>query len=206
MATDTPTLTEATEPMDTGTPMLIMVSTTERDLLRLSPRPRLRLTPGWLMVMLATPTLMATEPMELTPMLIMATTTARGLLMLSLRPRLRLTPGWLMVMLATLMPTLVSITDMLDITLVTLMPTTARGLPMLSPRLRLMLMLTTATPGPTPMDTDTVLATEATTGDKFSPLSSANKAEAQSEHHTLLSDLISFSAPLFEVQEIDLSS
>merc|ERR1711992_254294 len=121
----------------------------------------------------------------------MATTTARGLLMLSLRPRLRLTPGWLMVMLATLMPT------------------TARGLPMLSPRLRLMLMLTTATtatPGPTPMDTDTVLATEATTGDKFSPLSSANKAEAQSEHHTLLSDLISFSAPLFEVQEIDLSS
>merc|ERR1711953_1103013 len=109
MATDTPTLTEATEPMDTGTPMLIMVSTTERGLLRLSPRPRLRLTPGWLMVMLAT------------PMLIMATTTARGL-------------------------------------------------PMLSPRLRLMLMLTTATtatPGPTPMDTDTVLATEATTGDKF---------------------------------------
>merc|ERR1712048_1268839 len=178
---DTPTLTEATEPMDTGTPMLIMVSTTERGLLRLSPRPRLRLTPGWLMVMLATPTLMATEPMELTPMLIMA----------------------------TLMPTLVSITDMLDITLVTLMPTTARGLPMLSPRLRLMLMLTTATtatPGPTPMDTDTVLATEATTGDKFSPLSSANKAEAQSEHHTLLSDLISFSAPLIEVQEIDLSS
>merc|ERR1712048_1084673 len=172
----------------------------ERGLLRLSPRPRLRLTPGWLMVMLATPTLMATEPMELTPMLIMATTTARGLL--------RLTPGWLMVMLATLMPTLVSITDMLDIT-VTLMPTTARGLPMLSPRLRLMLMLTTATtatPGPTPMDTDTVLATEATTGDKFSPLSSANKAEAQSEHHTLLSDLISFSAPLIEVQEIDLSS
>merc|ERR1712174_186648 len=142
---------------DTGTPMLIMVSTTERGLLRLSPRPRLRLTPGWLMVMLATPTLMATEPMELTPMLIMATTTARGLLMLSLRPRLRLTPGWLMVM-----------------------PATARGLPMLSPRLRLMLMLstaTTATPGPTPMDTDTVLATEATPGDKFSPLSSANKAE-----------------------------
>merc|ERR1712218_448020 len=122
--------------------------------------PRLRLTPGWLMVMLATPTLMATEPMELTPMLIMATTTARGLLMLSPRPRLML------------------------------MLTTA----------------TTATPGPTPMDTDTVLATEATTGDKFSPLSSANKAEAQSEHHTLLSDLISFSAPLFEVQEIDLSS
>merc|ERR1712141_952887 len=112
MATDTPTLTEATEPMDTGTPMLIMVSTTERGLLRLSPRPRLRLTPGWLMV-------------------IMATTTARSLLMLSPKPRLRLTPGWLMVMLATLMPTLVSITDMLDITLVTLMPTTARGLPML---------------------------------------------------------------------------
>merc|ERR1711992_404892 len=109
----------------------------------------------------------------------MVSTTERGLLRLSPRPRLRLTPGWLMVVLATLMPTLVSITDMLDITLVTLMPTTA-------------------TPGPTPMDTDTVLATEATTGDKFSPLSS-NKAEAQSEHHTLLSDLISFSAPFFEV-------
>merc|ERR1711994_157274 len=46
MATETPTLTEATEPMETGTPMLIMVSTTERGLLRLSPRPRLRLTPS----------------------------------------------------------------------------------------------------------------------------------------------------------------
>merc|ERR1712141_424609 len=152
------------------------------------PSLRLRLTPGWPMAT-DTPTLTeATEPMDTgTPMLIMVSTTERGLLMLSLRPRLRLTPGWLMVMLATLMPTLVSITDMLDITLVTL-------------------TATTATPGPTPMDTDTVLATEATTGDKFSPLSSANKAEAQSEHHTLLSDLISFSAPLFEVQEIDLSS
>ena len=86
---------------------------------------------------------------------------------------------------------------------------------MLSPSPRLMLMLTLGTgttamvPGPTTdmvWDTDTALATGATTGDKFSPLSSANKAEAQSEHHTLLSDLISFSAPLFEVQEIDLSS
>ena len=72
----------------------------------------------------------------------------------------------------------------------------------------LMLTLTTGTtamvPGPTTdmvWDTeDTALATGATTGDKFSPLSSANKAEAQSEHHTLLSDLISFSAPLHSLR------
>merc|ERR1712045_899805 len=91
---------EATAPMDTGTPMLTMVSTTARGLLRLSLRPRLRLTPGWPMAMLATPTLaMATEPMAMaTPMLTMAMlTTARGPLRLSLRPRLRPTPGTPMV-------------------------------------------------------------------------------------------------------------
>merc|ERR1711881_283798 len=85
----TPTLMEATEPMDTGTPMLTMVFTTARGLLRLSLRPRLRLTPGiptvptdWVT------TDSATEPM-VTPMLT-ATTTARGPLMLSLSQRLML--------------------------------------------------------------------------------------------------------------------
>merc|ERR1712203_611799 len=89
----TPTLMEATEPMDTATPMLTMVSTTARGLLRLSLRPMLRLTPGTPMVPTdwATPvtTDSATEPM-VTPMLTMATTTARGPLMLSLSQRLML--------------------------------------------------------------------------------------------------------------------
>merc|ERR1711993_185369 len=87
---------EATEPME-PTPMLTMVSTTARGLLRLSLRPRLRLTPGTPMAMVptdwATPvtTDLATEPMA-TPMLTMATlTTARGPLMLSPSPRLMLT-------------------------------------------------------------------------------------------------------------------
>merc|ERR1712088_1067930 len=78
------------------TPMLTMVSTTARGLLRLSLRPRLRLTPGTPMAMVptdwATPvtTDLATEPMA-TPMLTMATlTTARGPLMLSPSPRLML--------------------------------------------------------------------------------------------------------------------
>merc|ERR1719262_1741708 len=90
----TPTLMEATEPMDTATPMLTMVSTTARGPLRLSLRPRLRLTPGTPMAPTdwATPvtTDWATEPMA-TPMLTMATlTTARGPLMLSPSPRLML--------------------------------------------------------------------------------------------------------------------
>merc|ERR1719273_410701 len=93
----TPTLMEATEPMDMEvTPMLTMVFTTARGLLRLSLRPRLRLTPGTPMVPTdwATPvtTDSATEPM-VTPMLTMATTTARGPLMLSLSQRLMLTTG-----------------------------------------------------------------------------------------------------------------
>merc|ERR1712241_878921 len=90
----TPTLMEATEPMDTATPMLTMVSTTARGPLRLSLRPRLRLTPGTPMAPTdwATPvtTDWATEPMA-TPMLTMAITTARGPLMLSPSPRLMLT-------------------------------------------------------------------------------------------------------------------
>merc|ERR1719492_515677 len=126
----TSTLMEATEPMNTGTPMLTMVSTTARGLLRLSLRPRLRLSPGWPM---ATPTLMeATEPMaEPTPMLTMPTTTARGPLMLSLSPRLML--------------------------------------------MRMLTTGTTAMPGLTHMDTDTALATWATTGDKFSALRSTKQ-------------------------------
>merc|ERR1712079_820616 len=99
------------------------------------PSPRPRLTPGWPMDMLATPTL--TEPTEaitatLTP------TTERGLLMLSPRPRPRLTPGILMVpMLATPTPTPASTTVTLYTMLDTPMLTTERGLLMPSPRPRL---------------------------------------------------------------------
>merc|ERR1739845_68451 len=136
----TPTLMEATEPTDTATPMLTMVSTTARGPLRLSLRPRLRLTPGTPMAPTdwATATTdLATEPMAMAiPMLTMVSTTARGPLMLS--------------------------------------P---------SPRLMLMLTLTTGTtamvPGPTTdmvWDTeDTALATGATTGDKFSALRSTKQ-------------------------------
>merc|ERR1739848_883914 len=84
---------EATEPMDTATPMLTMVSTTARGPLRLSLRPRL--TPGTPMAPTdwATATTdWATEPMAMaTPMLTMVSTTARGPLMLSPSPRLMLT-------------------------------------------------------------------------------------------------------------------
>merc|ERR1711990_1009219 len=129
--------------------------------------------------MLATPTLMATEPMVATPMLTMATTTARGLL----RPRLRLTPGWPMATVPTDWAT--ATTDlatepmaMATPMLTMAMLTTARGPLMLSPSPRLMLTLTTGTtamvPGPTTdmvWDTeDTAWATGATTGDKFSVL------------------------------------
>merc|ERR1712203_304388 len=113
--------------------------------------------------------------------------------------------------LLMLMPTTMVPTDWDTVTMVwateptdtdTPMPiiTTARGPLMPSPpRLpspRLMPMPTTATtvtPGPMDTDTDTV-DTEATTGDKFS--ASEVQSKAQSEHHSLLSDLISFSAPL----------
>merc|ERR1712158_351809 len=89
----------ATEPM-VATPMLTMATTTARGLLRLrlSLRPRLRLTPGWPMATVPTDwatatTDLATEPMAMaTPMLTMAMlTTARGPLMLSPSPRLMLT-------------------------------------------------------------------------------------------------------------------
>merc|ERR1712203_323572 len=89
----------ATEPM-VATPMLTMATTTARGLLRLrlSLRPRLRLTPGWPMATVPTDwatatTDLATEPMAMaTPMLTMAMlTTARGPLMLSPSPRLILT-------------------------------------------------------------------------------------------------------------------
>merc|ERR1712110_1305383 len=91
----TPVTTDsATEPMDTATPMLTMVFTTARGLLRLSLRPRLRLTPtttvptDWDTDWVTTDS--ATEPM-VTPMLTMAMlTTARGPLMLSLSQRLML--------------------------------------------------------------------------------------------------------------------
>merc|ERR1711874_796329 len=112
------------------------------------PSPRPRLTPGWPMDMLATPTL--TEPTEaitatLTP------TTERGLLMLSPRRRPRLTPGIPMVpMLATPTPTLASTTVTLDTTLDTPMLTTERGLLMPSP---------TPTPASTMVMLDTPMLT-----------------------------------------------
>merc|ERR1711881_231011 len=81
-------LMEATEPMDTGTPMPTMVFTTARGLLRLSLRPRLRLTPGIPTVPTDTDwvtTDSAPEPMDTgTPMPTMVFTTARGLLRLML--------------------------------------------------------------------------------------------------------------------------
>merc|ERR1712115_174942 len=65
-------------------------------------------------------------------------------------------------------PTLASTTVTLDTTLDTPMLTTERGLLMPSPRPMPMLTTdTTAMPGPMLTDTDTGLATEATTGDKF---------------------------------------
>merc|ERR1712072_1296767 len=150
---------------DTGTPMLTMVSTTARDLLRLSLRPRLRLTPGTPMV----PTDMdwvttdwATEPMA-TPML-MDSTTARGPLRLSLRPRLRPTPGTPMVPTDWATPVTTDwATEPMATPMLTMPTTTARGPLMLSlsPRLMLMLTVTTGTtamvPGPT---TDMVWDTE----------------------------------------------
>merc|ERR1711878_135674 len=82
-----------------------------------------------------------------------------------------------------------------DTPMLTTATTTARG--PLTPSLRLMPMPTMATmamaPDPTTdtdWDTEDTEDTEDTTGDKFSG------PEAQSEHHSLLSDLISFSAPL----------
>merc|ERR1712228_344894 len=120
---------------------------------------RLRLTPGWPMAMVPTPTLMeATEPMDMaTPMLTMVFTTARGPLRLSLRPRLRLTPGTPMAPTdwATPVTTDLATEPMATPMLTMATLTTARGPLMLSPSPRLMLMLTLGTgttamvPGPT---------------------------------------------------------
>merc|ERR1712038_2221875 len=85
-------------------------------------------------------------------------TTERGLLMLSPRPRLMLIPGTPMLAIPT--PTLATTLD-------TPTPTTERGPLMPSPR-PMPTTDTTATAGPTPMDTDTV-DTEDTTTDKSSP-------------------------------------
>merc|ERR1712203_218441 len=91
MPTLTPT--EATEPMDTVTPMPIMACTTARGPLRLSQRLMLMLTT---MVPTDWATMVwATEHTDMdTPMPIMATTMARGPLMPSppLLPSLRLMP------------------------------------------------------------------------------------------------------------------
>merc|ERR1711881_334883 len=105
-------------------------------------------------------------------------TTARGLPRLSLRPRLRPTPGTPMVPTDWATPVTTDWATepmaMEPTPMLTMPTTTARGPLMLSlsPRLMLMLMLTTGTtamvPGPTTdmvWDTeDTALATGATTG------------------------------------------
>merc|ERR1711962_1494236 len=131
-----------------------------------SQRPRLtpRLIPGWPMDM---DTLMPTEPTgptdtdTPTP----TATTERDLLMLSPKPRPMLIPGTPMLAIPTL--TLDSTTATLATTLDTPTPTTERGPLMPSPR-PMPTTDTTATAGPTPMDTDTV-DTEDTTTDKSSP-------------------------------------
>merc|ERR1711997_400516 len=152
------------------------------------PSLKLRLTPGWPMAMVPTPTLMeATEPMDTaTPMLTMVFTTARGPLRLSLRPRLRLTPGTPMAPTDWATPVTTDwATEPMAIPMLTMVSTTARGPLMLSPSPRLMLMLTLTTgttamvPGPTTdmvwVTEDTALATGATTGDKFSALRSTKQ-------------------------------
>merc|ERR1712099_191767 len=92
-------------------------------------------------------------------------TTERGLLMLSPRPWLMLIPGTPMLAIPTL--TVDSTTATLATKLDTPTPTTERGPLMPSPR-PMPTTDTTATAGPTPMDTDTV-DTEDTTTDKSSP-------------------------------------
>merc|ERR1711950_136861 len=136
------------------------------------------------MPMLATPTLM--EPTEPT-MVTLVSTTARGPLRLSLRPRLRLTPGTPMAPTDWATATTDWATEPMAMAtpMLTMVSTTARGPLMLSPSPRLMLMLTLTTgttamvPGPTTdmvWDTeDTALATGATTGDKFSALRSTKQ-------------------------------
>merc|ERR1719347_341272 len=135
-------------------------ATTARGLLRLSPRLRPRL---WLIPTTATATVSDTPDTAMdttatdmasdtTDVATMVATTARGLLMLSprLRPRLWLIPT---TATATVLDTPdtamdTTATDMalaLDTTYVaTMVATTARGLLMLSPRPRLMLIPTTA--------------------------------------------------------------
>merc|ERR1719510_827539 len=109
-------------------------------------------------------------------------TTARGLPRLSLRPRLRPTPGTPMVPTDWATPVTTDWATepmaMEPTPMLTMPTTTARGPLRLSPRLMLMRMLTTGTtamPGLTHMDTDTALATGATTGDKFSALRSTKQ-------------------------------
>merc|ERR1712226_1256556 len=166
----------------------MLMATTARGLLMLNPR--LILPSSMVPTIILMPTLVSTTDMPDTTldthMLIMPTPTARGPLMLSQRPRLRLTTATTPTPTEATEPTDTEPTHML------IMPTpTARGPLMLSQRPRLRLMLTTATTatvtGPTTLDTtlDTptpTLATEATTGDKFSP----PKVQSRSSKRTSL--------------------
>merc|ERR1712112_198509 len=136
-------------------------ATTARGLLRLSPRLRPRL---WLIPTTATATVSDTAmdttatdmdmamALDTTDVATMVATMARGLLMLSprLRPRLWLIPTTAMATVSDTLDTAMdtTATDMalaMDTTdVATMVATTARGLLMLSPRPRLMLIPTTA--------------------------------------------------------------
>merc|ERR1712193_457556 len=114
---------------------------------------------------------------------IMPFTTARGPLMLSQRLRLILSSST--ALMATLTPMEATDTDMLDTPTPIMATTMARG-PLL-PSLRLMptMATTVMVPGPTTGTdwvTDTVWATEATTGDKFS----ASEVQSRSSKRTSL--------------------
>merc|ERR1712193_108429 len=120
---------------------------------------------------------------------IMPFTTARGPLMLSQRLRLILSSST--ALMATLTPMEATDTDMLDTPTPIMATTMARGplmpSPPLLPSLRLMptMATTVMVPGPTTgtdWDTDTVWATEATTGDKFS----ASEVQSRSSKRTSL--------------------
>merc|ERR1712112_548408 len=195
-------------------------ATTARGLLRLSPRLRPRL---WLIPTTATATVSDTAmdttatdmdmamALDTTDVATMVATMARGLLMLSprLRPRLWLipitatatvldTPDTAMDTTATDMALAMDTTDV-----ATMVATTARGLLMLSPRPRLMLIPTTAMAmadttvvwATTAVDTmamdtvsmDTVMATAMATTDKPSL---QHLLLAQPPHHYSLGDLV----------------
>merc|ERR1711887_321982 len=129
--------------------MLLDTTTLARGLLMLSPRPRLMPILLFSMVLMdmADMAWVMLDMLDLAmdiPMLLDTTTLERGLLMLSPRPRLMLILLFSMVLMDTADMVWVML-DMLDLAMDIPMPldtiTLARGLLMLSPRPRLMLIL-----------------------------------------------------------------